>query len=149
VSKRAAHSTYSFQKPKALPEGAPRDAVKIEFARRLQAAMVEKGWNQSELARQAAKFTGDGKFPRDNVSSYCRGLSLPGPNHLHALSQALRKTPTDLVPSRGVPTIEDRLPPLDVRDVGDGMAWLKINQSVPWSTALKIMEMLKGEGGDD
>lgn len=139
---------YYNPKPVApLPDGAPRDAVKMEFAKRLQHLMVSKGWNQSELARRTAHHTSDGKFGRDSVSVYIRGMSLPGPTHLNALARALDVKAEELLPSRGVPSVGDSAPPLDVREISPGRVWLKVNQAVDWTTALKVMQLLKGQDG--
>lgn len=116
--------------PQGLPQGAPPEAVKTEFARRVQAAMVNKGWNQSELARRAALHMPDKKFGRDNVSNYIRGTSMPGPTHLNALARALGVQAKELVPARGMPSADDKAPPLDVKDLTDGRAWLRVNQAV-------------------
>jgi len=35
-------------------------------------------------------------------------------------------------------------PPLDVRDLGQGRAWLRVNQAVEWDTAVKVLTLLKG-----
>lgn len=129
---------------RALPTGAPKDAVKAEFARRLQHKMAEKGWTQSEMARQAEYHLPRGqKFGRDNISGYVRGLSLPGPVMLGALCQALGCQPQDLL--LAAPSVDTRNPPLEVKDAGDGRAWVRINQAVDWQIALKIMELLKGQ----
>lgn len=133
--------------PTELPANAPKDAARVEFARRLQSAMVEKGWNQSELARRAAAFMPDGKFGRDNVSLYVRGMVFPGPDHAEALAKALGRKVADLIPTRGMPSAEDRAPPLDVKDLNDGRCWLKINQAVDWPVALQVLELLKGQKG--
>lgn len=126
------------------PAGAPKDFIKAEFAKRLQKAITDKGWNQSELARRAAAFTEDGVFGRDNVSTYIRGKTLPGPIHLSALCKVLGVEPSDLVPSRGMPSVDDVNPPLDVKDLGAGRAWLRVNQPVDWTIALKVLEILRG-----
>lgn len=119
--------------PQGLPQGAPPEAVKTEFARRVQAAMVNKGWNQSELARRASLHMPDKKFGRDNVSNYIRGTSMPGPTHLNALARAL-----------GMPSADDKAPPLDVKDLTDGRAWLRVNQAVDWQVAMQIVALLRG-----
>ena len=124
----------------------PKEAVKAEFARRLQHAFTQTGWTQSELARQAELRLPKGHtFGRYNVSTYVRGKSLPGPVHLKALCDALGLKTDDLLPTRGVRQAGSDVPPLDVRDMADGNVWLRINQAVPWPTALKIMELLKGQ----
>lgn len=62
-----------------------------EFARRLNEAMVDRGWTQSELARNA----GLGRYV---VSNYIRGRSLPSAASLAALAKALELDPEVLVP---------------------------------------------------
>lgn len=130
--------------PTELPSGAPADAVKMEFARRLQRAMVEKGWTQSELSRRAAKFAPEERFIRDNVSEYIRGKVLPGPVHLNALCKALGKKPEDLVPSRGLQTTAAATP-FSVTDAGDGKMWLRVNLAVSWDQAMEIQKIIRGE----
>lgn len=132
-----------------LPDTAPRDAVRVEFARRLSAAMAKKGWNQSELARRASEQLPERANPigRDLVSVYIRGKSLPSAHILSALATALSVEPADLLPTRGTPSASDNLPKIDVKDVGNGMSWLRVNQQVPWPIALKIMQLLQNEEG--
>ena len=129
-----------------LGEMVPKDAVRVEFARRLQRRMLEKGWHQAELARQATKFLPEGQeFGRYNVSYYLRGKVLPGPVHLTALCKALGCEPLDLVPQKGLPQATTTVPPLDLRDMNDGNVWLRVNQAVTWPQALEIMRILKQE----
>lgn len=132
-----------------LPPAMNKQTTRIEFARRLNRAMIEKGWNQSELARRANAHAAPGSeatMTRDKVSKYIRASSLPSPVHLDLLCKALGKTQTDLIPDWGVPEAGDPLlPPIDVRDAGDGTVWLRVNQSVKWPDALKILAILKGE----
>jgi len=123
----------------------PRDAAKREFAARLDRLRISRGWNQSELARQAALHMPDGIFGRDSVSGYLRGISLPGPVHLNALARALKVQPADLVPARPVAYASDKAPPFEVRDYDGDNAWVKVNQSVPWPIALQIMQLVKGK----
>lgn len=130
--------------PRAISQNAPTSEAKAEFARRLQMAMTKKGLNQAELARRASVHLPNNQMIRDSVSKYVRGLTLPSPNFLNALCRVLGTKPDELVPTRGVSTVGNENPPLDVRDIGDGMVWLKINQALEWPVALKIMEMLKG-----
>jgi transcriptional regulator with XRE-family HTH domain len=122
---------------------APRQAVAVELARRLQRKLVEKGWNQSELARRAALHTASKRFGRDNVSNYIRAVMIPGPVHLNAMARALDCSPDELLPARAVPSSDDRLPPFKLEATGDGMAWLQINQEMPFGTAIKIAALLE------
>lgn len=132
-----------------LPPDAPRDAVKIEFAKRLQHYMVKKGWNQSELARAAdreiKRIDKTKRFGRDNVSVYMRAKSLPGPIQLAALAKVLNVKVEELLPQRGVPTASDRAPPFDMRSLEDGNVWLRVNQSISMKSAMKIMAVINEE----
>jgi transcriptional regulator with XRE-family HTH domain len=122
-----------------------KDAAKIEFARRLQNKMTERGLNQSELARRASGYIKDGKLGRDSISGYIAGKSLPGPVTLNAVCKVLGCEPEDILPARGIPSAADRMPPVDVRDLGDNSAWLRVNQTVPWTVAIQVLKLLKGE----
>lgn len=126
-----------------LPDNAPKDAVKVDFARRLQAAMVQKGWTQSELARRAQNYLPAGrKFGRDSVSLYIRGRTSPGPVFMDALCKALGKTRDQLLPTRGVPSAGEANPAMDARDLGDGTTWIRINQALSWPVALEILRLV-------
>jgi transcriptional regulator with XRE-family HTH domain len=88
-------------------------AVYAEFGRRLQARMIQLGWNQSELSRRAeaylpkpAKGQVQGhSLGRDRISSYIRGKYLPRPEGLEAIAKALQREPADLLPPKGVPSV--------------------------------------------
>lgn len=129
-------------------------SIKAEFARRLQGAMIQKGWNQSELARRASE-----RLPRpspgqkrhhligrDLVSHYIRGKMLPGPVVLEAIASALGLKPSDLMPA-GVPAV--RAPadviPLEMRGLPDGRLYLRVNRAVSQENAMKIMAILADE----
>lgn len=118
--------------------------VKREFAKRLRRAIAEKGWTQSKLAEEAAKYTPDKKFGNYSVSLYMRGQTLPRPDYLLALSKALGIPPEELLPTRGAPLSEEQ-PPFDIRDLGDNEVQLRINQKTTWAIALEVMKLLKLE----
>lgn len=120
--------------------------LKRDFARRLHSARIEKGWNQADLARAAAKYMADKKFGRDLVGPYERAERLPSPVHLSAMARALGKEPRELLPYQGVPGSEiNRSTAVDVKDVGEGRAWIRINKQVPWDVAMQIMRLLNPE----
>ena len=63
------------------------------FARRLKAAMQERGLTANETARRVREALGEGaKFTPANISHYRQGRSLPRPRYLAALSRALGVT---------------------------------------------------------
>lgn len=125
---------------KKLPVGATRDAVKIDFARRLQAAMVRKNWNQSDLARRASAKLKDDKIGRDNISGYIRGIAIPQPSRLKALADVLGVEVQDLLPV--APQAAQKAPPFDIKQLENGNVWLRVNQAVPFDTALQIMALI-------
>lgn len=128
--------------PPAGGEGGNIVHLKNEFAKRLQHLMTEKGWNQSDTARAAAKFMPDKKFNRDNISLYVRGSQLPGPVRLKALCKALGVEQDKLIPAGAVATVDEGSPPLALRPLGNGQDWLQVNQAVPHDVAMKIMVLL-------
>ena len=125
-----------------------RRARKMEFAKRLQAKLSDLNLSQVDFARKVKPFMPDGKdFTRDLASKYVNARSLPNPVTMKAICQALGVDKEDLLPSGRIMTGVADNPPLDVKELGDGRVWLKVNQSVPWSKALEIMQILRG--GDD
>jgi transcriptional regulator with XRE-family HTH domain len=131
--------------PSARQEGVARDPkqeVRNSFASRLTSARMRKGWNQSELARQAAIHTEDKNFGRALVSMYERARMFPNPFHLQALAKALQVQPDDLAPS-AMPRLEDPAPQLVTEDKGDGRVLVRFNQVLTWPKALKILELVR------
>lgn len=130
--------------PGEIPDDAPSGHARAEFAKRLQHLMTKKGWSQADLSREASKFMpGKKEIGRDSISYYVRGLSFPQAPRINALARSLGVKPEDLVPTRGVKTAGD--PTVEVRDISDGRAWLRVNQAVDWPVAAEILKLLKGE----
>lgn len=131
-------------------DGTPQ-AMKNEFARRLEAARVAKGWNQSELARRAsevlpkpARGQKQGrKVGRDQISHYSRGVSMPRPEVLNALAKALGLEPADLLPPN-VPSTATP-PALRITQIDDANVQLTINRAVPLTLAMEIVAILAKE----
>lgn len=123
---------------------APKHLTKQEFGKRLYNLMLRKGWHQSELARQA-------DLPRDSISVYIRGRSLPTPLNLRQLAAALDVTPEELLPNYVESAIDDDQPSLELK-VSPNMpdqAWLRINRLVSVRAALKIMDVLENDNVAD
>lgn len=154
TTKKGRPSTKSRVSPDEVILHVPKDpamrtATLAEFSKRLQAAMLEKGWSQSDLARNAALHMWDKSFGRDSVSRYKLGKHAPTPLHLMALAKALGKKPEDLLPGY---TPDMAIPPqydfakdarpfsMEAREEGD--VWLRINTNVPMETAMKILQLI-------
>lgn len=116
----------------------PRHLTKQEFARRLYQLMLAKGWNQSELGRQAG-------LPRDAISVYMRGKSLPTPQNLKALAEAFGISEIELLPNHTEAAIDEDMPAFELRVSvsSPNMAWLRVNRLVSLSTGVKIAELLE------
>jgi len=99
--------------------------------------MLRKEWASGYLV--------DKEMGRDIVNSYLNKGTLPGPRYLAAIAKALGVEKTDLLPTRLTKASNRSLMALDVRDAGDGRAWLRVNQAVDWPLALKIMQLLKSD----
>lgn len=125
-----------------IPYGPIRRTIAEDFGRRLQRHLLRKGWNQSDLARQASlHMPGNKKVGRDSVSHYVRGMNVPGPGVLAALAKALGVEPNELLPN--MPTLkEDRETPLDATDAGNGKANLRVNMVVDWPIASQVIQIL-------
>lgn len=131
-----------------LPEPAPaeaplgsRDMVRVEFGRRLSAALLAKRpdpWSQADLARAAG-------LGRDAISTYVRGRSFPEPSSLKRISDALGMKPEDLVPGLEGIRAEGQVPAFSVRSIAgrEGMMWLQINQAVTMEQVEGIVAVLR------
>lgn len=117
----------------------PRHLSKQEFGRRLYRIMTEKGLRQSELARRA-------DLPRNNVSSYVRGLSYPSRMSLVKMAKALGVEADILLPNHTESAIRsEESPDLSLKSsmAEPGMSWLIVNRQVSTSTGVRILNLLE------
>ena len=96
-----------------VSSGAPPEAIRMEFARRLQAALNARGWTQSELARRMAPLLKHSRLGRDNISKYVRGKVLPLPPALEAMAKVLEIKTFELLPARVTPSAGVEYPPYE------------------------------------
>lgn len=149
----AAHYNNLQGAPESSAIAGDSSQMKKEFSRNLQAAMIRKGWNQSELARRAtdhlptpAKGQKRGKvIGRDNISNYVRGTMLPGPAYLEAISKALGVQSGQLMPFRPPRGHNTDTPPFEVVSAGEGRVYIRVSRTVRQATAMKIMGLLANE----
>lgn len=115
-------------------------ALRAEFARRLQAEIMKRGWSQSDLARQAALHLPKNKrMGRDDISTYIRGHAIPRPDKLAAICAALGVEPGYLVPEGARRSADERAPTKpEFRHNDDGTIYVRVNQSLPGPLALEI-----------
>jgi len=115
-----------------------------EFGRRVYSAMLEKGWTQAELARRS-------DILPDSISNYVRGNILPTPQNLKKLADALGVEETMLLGNYYEQAVDAEVEPaFDMKSstADPGKAWLRVNQLVSFSTAVKIAELLKNDSTD-
>ena len=114
--------------------------TKQEFGKRLFALMMQKGMNQSDLARAA-------KLGRDSISTYVRGRSAPSPQNLDKLCAALSVAPDELYPNYAANAAAIEEPVLQLKQVNDGTdkMWLHINMKVDAQKAIEVMQILKSK----
>lgn len=132
--------THLLEEDSAV-EGDLVAVTKQEFGRRLYQELVARGWNQSELARRA-------DLPRDAISTYIRGRSVPTPQSLAKLAKALGKAPAELLPNHAVDAVKtDSSPSVEIKvsAADPNKAWLRIDRLVSFETAVKIAAILSAE----
>lgn len=116
----------------------PKHLTKQEFGKRLYRLMLGKGWHQSELARQSG-------LPRDSISTYVRGRSLPTPQNLAVLAECLGVAPEELLPNHAESAIDEENPAFEMKvsTSAPGTAWVRVNRLVTMATAVKIADLLE------
>jgi transcriptional regulator with XRE-family HTH domain len=141
----------SFKNRTHIPRDTPRDLslapkalTKEEFGRRLYSLMLSKGWNQSELSRQT-------DVPRDSISMYVRGKTLPTALSLEKLAVALGVSETELLPNHTEGAIAEDTPAFEIRQSPNtpNTAWLRVNRLVTLNAALKIADILANDNAID
>jgi transcriptional regulator with XRE-family HTH domain len=113
----------------------------MDFAR-LQNHLNDRGWTQAELARRMAPLLKESRIGRDTISKYVRGKVLPLRPHLEAMAKVFGVESRDLLPTRGTQAVNEELAPRALRYLGNGPAWVRINQEMKESTALKLFQVL-------
>lgn len=116
----------------------PKHLTKQEFGKRLYRLMIGKGWTQSELARQAG-------LPRDSISVYVRGRSLPTPVNTEKLARAFGVSARDILPNAVESAIDEDEPSFEMRSSvnAPNVVWLRVNRAVTLATAVKVAELLQ------
>lgn len=122
----------------------PRHLTKQEFARRLSAEILARGWTQADLAHAAG-------IGRDAVSTYVRGRSLPTPLSLKKMADALGIDPHTLMPNGRENAIDHDTPSFEMREsVGHpGRVWVRVNRLLSLRQALAIAHVLNAEDARD
>lgn len=119
------------------------------FAERLWSAIKRSGLTYKETARRAQEHLPPGARISDvSVWSYAKGRSLPRRmTHVEALSKVLGIDTDELLTTepyagRGAEAGEGAQE-VQIEDLGDGRAFLRIAQPVPWQVAVEILRLVK------
>ena len=118
----------------------PKALTKQEFGRRLYALLIERSMTQSDLARAAG-------VGRDGISRYVAGKTIPTPNVLHKLADALGVEASALLPNSTFAAMEEEHPAVELRQAAGypDKAWLRVNRLMSFSLAAKIIAMIDEE----
>lgn len=137
MPRRTTHLT-----PAARPRLSRKALTRKEFADRLYALMVERGWTQSELARKAG-------IERDSVSRYMNQKNLPDANNLEKMAKAFGIAAADLYPNFDIAAIDndDEDPVIEMRviEADPTRALLIIRREMPTAMAAKVIAILSEE----
>lgn len=129
-------------------------AERLEFARKLKQAMLERGITGAELARKASKYRDDGsEMPRQLISQYVNATTIPDEVNLMCLERALDMPKGYLLtrPHGVAPGEIDKSPPkteqdLRVRVVEGGKMEISFSGTVPRDIGWQIMTLLEKGG---
>jgi transcriptional regulator with XRE-family HTH domain len=120
-----------------------------QFASRLQHFRTEKGWSQSDLAREVwgeIETRAGRKVAknRDRISTYEMGKSWPDPHNLMKIASALGVPPEELAPDITAATVDRQNPEFAMTVVAghSDKCHLKVNKLVPWSIATMVSQLL-------
>lgn len=129
----------------------PVETFELEqFSRRLFQLMTDRGWSQSDLAREVWGERTNEKtgykeaVNRDRISSYIRGRSYPDPKNLGKLAEALGVPPDELAPDVAAATVDRENPEFQMTAVAGhaDKVLLKVNKLVPMPLAAKIAVLI-------
>ena len=137
--------TYVLDDSLARSGLALKHLTRKQFGQRLYTLMLQKGWTQAELARQA-------DILRDSVSNYIRGNNFPEPVNLEKLAKALGVSSDELLPNITEAAIEmEQSPSLEVKSVPErpDEMLIRVNRIVKIGTVGKIIELLEADNAAD
>lgn len=116
-------------------------AVAKEFGRKLEARLIEKKLNQSDLARMVGA-------ERSSISGYVRGLWLPRPPALEELAKALDCSSLDLLPQQGdnaAADIPETGPIMEIKELDSQRFAIRLNRVTSRKIAMQIIALLMTE----
>lgn len=123
-----------------------------QFARRLHAAMVNKGLSNSDLARAVWGETTDTKGykvarNRDRIAVYLKGAGMPEAGTLHKLAEVLGVPKEQLAPSVTAAVVDRERPEFAMTMVPgqSGRVHLQMNMLVPLTLAVEVSKLIEAD----
>lgn len=124
---------------------APQQIERDTFARRLHAAMQDKGMSNSDLARAVWGDVTDSQGykvakNRDRVAVYLKGTGFPEPATLHKIAEAVGVSKDDLAPTMASSAIDADRPEFAISMVSGSIdkCHVQINALLPLTVAMEI-----------
>jgi transcriptional regulator with XRE-family HTH domain len=144
ISKKSAPTDASadvgeIYKRLLAPRSAFQDGLKAQFGKKLRRAILERGWSQSEFARRCG-------LPRDSVSTYILGKTLPTAKSAKAMADVLGLQIDDFLSQPDIPAVSTTVKPsLDIQTLpgSPARARIQLDRVVRLSAALKIAEIIE------
>lgn len=111
------------------------EKVKARIAALIKDTLQQRDWNQSTLARQAG-------IPRDNVSRYSRGISMPSVEHAKKLAKVMNVDVNALLGT--APEVE--VSEVDVKMTPSGRYLLNVRKELDADRLAKVLAALEDSG---
>jgi transcriptional regulator with XRE-family HTH domain len=109
--------------------------AKAIFKKQIYEYILERGWNNSDMARASG-------LSRDDIHRYVKGISFPSETKLRALAKTMKMEPEELLPNF-VPSLpSSELSPASLVTRPDGVTWLTVNKSVSPQVGTAVMNLL-------
>ena len=147
MSRRSHHALAPAPDDRAEPL-TPQAVTKLEFGRRLQALLDDRGWRQSDLMRRTIDADPEERgLKRDAISTYINGRSFPTPASLNLLARAFGITKEELFPNSTINAMNDENPALEIRQAQGhpGKAWVRVNRLMSFDLAARIATLINEE----
>lgn len=134
----------------------PIERLQIDnFARRLNQALLKKGWSQSQLAEKVWGRTKDHRGNdvakgRDRISVYLAGKAFPDPHNLAKIAEALGLPISELAPDATAAAVERDRPEVALTQAPGHpeLVYLVVNKLMPMTLAARIVSMIADADAD-
>lgn len=113
----------------------PKEALKKHVQELVLATMKRHDWSQSDMARQAG-------MPRNNISLYARGKSIPSYEHAVKLAKVLRVDPAELTGIAEARTKMEEDDAVDVQSTPNGKYLLTLRKELTAQQLSRVLQLV-------